>query len=39
MIDNNYGKNSRFYNTWLKNIPNSKIVSTESELDLAIKSI
>lgn len=38
MIDNSYGKNSRFYNTWLKNIPNSKIVSTESELDLALKA-
>ncbi|MDC1379125.1 polysaccharide pyruvyl transferase family protein [Algibacter sp.] len=37
MIDNNYGKNSRFYNTWLKDIPNSKIVSSESELDLELK--
>lgn len=39
MIDNNYGKNSRFYNTWLKDIPNSKIVSSELELDLALKAI
>ncbi|GAB4230645.1 MAG: polysaccharide pyruvyl transferase family protein [Ekhidna sp.] len=25
IIDNSYGKNSRFYHTWLKNIPNSEL--------------
>ena len=33
IIDNSYGKNSRFYNTWLKDISNSKLVSNNVELD------
>ncbi len=32
MIDNSYGKNSRFYNTWLKDIPGSTLVKSISEL-------
>ena len=38
MIDNNYGKNSRFYNTWLQNIPNNSLVSSKEELDNALKT-
>ncbi len=38
MIDNNYGKNSRFYNTWLQNIPNNRLVSSKEELDSALKA-
>lgn len=37
MIDNNYGKNSRFYNTWLKDFQNSSIVSNNEELVQKIK--
>lgn len=37
MIDNNYGKNSRFYDTWLKDFPNSTIVSNNEQLKRAIK--
>jgi pyruvyl transferase EpsO len=37
MIDNNYGKNSRFYNTWLQNIPNNSLVSSKEELDNVLK--
>ena len=36
MIDNNYGKNSRFYNTWLMDFPNSTMVSGQTELERAI---
>ena len=36
MIDNNYGKNSRFYNTWLKDFSNSTVVSNQVELEQAI---
>lgn len=36
MIDNNYGKNSRFHQTWLHNFPNSKMVANETELNVAI---
>jgi pyruvyl transferase EpsO len=32
MIDNNYGKNSRFYNTWLSDFSGSKLVSSIEEL-------
>jgi len=39
IIDNNYGKNNRFYNTWLKDIPASKLVTNNEELDLALDHI
>lgn len=32
IIDNNYGKNSRFYNTWLQDFEGSKLVTSIDEL-------
>ncbi len=36
MVDNSYGKNKRFYDTWLKNIPESRLVSNNTELDVML---
>lgn len=36
MTDNDYGKNSRFYNTWLKDIPESQLVLNDDELKDAL---
>ncbi|MAP81639.1 MAG: polysaccharide pyruvyl transferase YvfF [Aequorivita sp.] len=33
MIDNSYGKNRRFYETWLKDIPDSQLVTNPNELE------
>lgn len=38
MIDNNYGKNSSFYETWLEHIHISKCVKNHKELDNEIKN-
>lgn len=38
IIDNNYGKNSRFYDTWLKDIPGSTLVINTEELNTALKN-
>ncbi len=38
LIDNNYGKNSRFHDTWLTGIEGSTLVKTEEELADAIKT-
>lgn len=37
MIDNNYGKNSRFYNTWLQSFSGSKQVDSIEELKLELE--
>ncbi|MBS4162042.1 pyruvyl transferase, partial [Klebsiella pneumoniae] len=26
VIDNSYGKNANYYNTWMKDIPNTKLI-------------
>lgn len=39
IIDNNYGKNSRFYDTWLKDIPSSTLAINTEELNTALKNI
>lgn len=39
MIDNSYGKNNRFYETWLKNIPESQLVTNPSELEIALNNL
>ncbi len=39
MTDNDYGKNSRFYNTWLKDIPASYLAQNDLELQKKIDTI
>ena len=39
MIDNNYGKNSSFHETWLKNIPNSKCVKSQKEFENEMQNL
>lgn len=39
MIDNSYGKNRRFYETWLKDIAESQLVTNPAELEIALKKL
>ena len=39
MIDNSYGKNSRFYDTWLKDIPQSSLVKSTEEIAEKLKPL
>ncbi len=39
MIDNDYGKNSRFYNTWLKEMPASHLVLDDKELEAKLLAL
>lgn len=36
MIDNSYGKNKRFYETWLKDISESQLVTNPDELEVVL---
>ncbi len=39
MIDNSYGKNKRFYQTWLKDIPESNLVTNPKDLEVTINKL
>lgn len=39
MIDNSYGKNKRFYETWLKDIPESQLVTSPNELEDKLRKL
>ncbi|EJF08306.1 polysaccharide pyruvyl transferase family protein, partial [Pontibacter sp. BAB1700] len=39
-LDNSYGKNSRFYNTWLKDVPQSVFAESQEEaIELALDQV
>ncbi|MCY9421777.1 pyruvyl transferase, partial [Bacillus paralicheniformis] len=31
VIDNSYGKNANYYNTWMKDIPSTKLIQNNPE--------
>ncbi len=39
MIDNSYGKNKRFYQTWLKDIPESQLVTSPEEMKVVLNKL